>query len=434
MKFLSQSAYKGFLRSLQVPLLRNATFITGNNIVNSLGGFIFWFLAAKFFSQTEVGLASSRFSVFSLLSGLAILGLGSGLIKFLSNSEDQRGFIFTASIIVLVSSVIVSVGYFISISGSSNLSQDLSHDFWGFFKFISFVILFSLSLLYVSAFIGLRRAGLGFTLFLLFNVLKAIALIAVLFISPNASGIIDSIFFSLVVSIVVVFLFLFPRVELGKSEKLLIDFPKIKRLMGFSFGTYIANYLFLAPSRISPILALENISEEASAYVYMIWMIAILVISPGVSLGQSALAESSFDPTRERRIILTSSKISLLVTLPLAIFVILLREPILAIFWDNFSRGAVELLVILMISAPISSFVSLFFAWLRIRNNIMMLVISSLVLAAFSISFPVFLMDEYDLKSIGYGWLVGSIIIAITGLIHIFGNKSSYTESENIVL
>jgi len=80
------TALEALLDLLRDRLLRNAGYLVGATALNAGAGFIFWNLAARLYPPEDVGLASSTISVASLLAGIGGLGLGVGLVRFLSQS------------------------------------------------------------------------------------------------------------------------------------------------------------------------------------------------------------------------------------------------------------------------------------------------------------------------------------------------------------
>jgi len=70
------------------PLVANAGYLWGVSLVGSLVGFVFWALAAYYCSPDEVGVGSAVVSAAELVSRIAILGVGMGLIRFLPGARD----------------------------------------------------------------------------------------------------------------------------------------------------------------------------------------------------------------------------------------------------------------------------------------------------------------------------------------------------------
>src|SRR5260221_1957774 len=98
--FHSHSNYNGFImyntdsimrlkisRFLQEnPLYKNSFYVMASNMVLIGTGFFFWIIAARLYSTAQIGIATSLFSLLTLLSNFSLLGFGSGLMRFLPGS------------------------------------------------------------------------------------------------------------------------------------------------------------------------------------------------------------------------------------------------------------------------------------------------------------------------------------------------------------
>ena len=70
------------LAAWKEPLYRNSMYLILNSFVMALFGFVFWSLAAKTFSSSEVGLATAVISAVSLVASLSLLGFNTSILKF----------------------------------------------------------------------------------------------------------------------------------------------------------------------------------------------------------------------------------------------------------------------------------------------------------------------------------------------------------------
>ena len=159
---------------------------------------------------------------------------------------------------------------------------------------------------------------------------------------------------------------------------------------------------------------------EASAFVYIAWMIGSLLISPGVALAGSAFAEGSNDAERFEKIWLRAVVYALAITGLLSVFGLLFSEFIMSLFGFEYTEGAIALLRIIMVAAPIASANYLFFSGLKVRKEKVWLVGSSALLAVISLAFPLLSVSQ-DLTSIGYGWVWANL--TVLGLFVIYYNK-----------
>ena len=75
----------------------------------NLSGFIFWILAARLYKPEDVGLASTALSAALFLANVSGLGLGFGLIRFLSGpGEKSRAPINSAFVLSVLASLVLA--------------------------------------------------------------------------------------------------------------------------------------------------------------------------------------------------------------------------------------------------------------------------------------------------------------------------------------
>jgi O-antigen/teichoic acid export membrane protein len=94
------------------PFRRTATTTGGliaTTVVTSATGFVFWWLAARYFSRDAVGLAGAAISAMILLSQVAELGLGTKLAGVLHRHERPHALAATALLAGGVSAVVLGL-------------------------------------------------------------------------------------------------------------------------------------------------------------------------------------------------------------------------------------------------------------------------------------------------------------------------------------
>src|SRR4030067_2560894 len=68
--------------------------------VTSILGFVFWIIVARFYSPSEVGLATALISAVGLLGIFSQLGFQFGLVRYLPGENDKKGMINSSLTIV----------------------------------------------------------------------------------------------------------------------------------------------------------------------------------------------------------------------------------------------------------------------------------------------------------------------------------------------
>src|SRR6266853_1606802 len=90
-------------------IIVNAGSLVATTGVNSVLGFVYWWLAAKQFLPEAIGFASAAISAMTLLGTLSVLGLGTLLIGELPRHSGKEGSLISAALI-LVGGVGVGTG------------------------------------------------------------------------------------------------------------------------------------------------------------------------------------------------------------------------------------------------------------------------------------------------------------------------------------
>ena len=79
-------------------------------------GFFFWVKNARLFKPEQVGIATTLISVVTLISSFSLLGLNSGIVRYLPTSERKNLKINTSFTLAASASVLIALIYLISIN------------------------------------------------------------------------------------------------------------------------------------------------------------------------------------------------------------------------------------------------------------------------------------------------------------------------------
>ena len=75
---------------LEQPLIRNSFFIMASSFAAAGFGFFFWMIAARLYSQADVGIATALMSSMGLLILISRLGLDQSVIRFFPTRDKNR--------------------------------------------------------------------------------------------------------------------------------------------------------------------------------------------------------------------------------------------------------------------------------------------------------------------------------------------------------
>lgn len=396
---------KGLKSLYGVSLYRNAVYLMLSQLATALSGFIFWILAARLYKPEEVGLASAAISAINLLALLSSLGLGYGLIRFiLSPGEKSRALVNSTFTLSSLASLVLSLIFLAGLNLWSPSLDFIRQNPIFLAAFVLFSIGMALSLAINSTFVARRRASFSFAQSLISSLTKLV-LVVIMARFFTVFGIFASQGLGIVIAIIVtVFLFL-PRVEPNYSPTPLFRKGAVNEIVRFSFGNYIADLLWAAPSLILPIMVLNLIGAEYNAYFYIAWTIGAALSTIGMSTAVSLFAEGSYDETRLKQNIHQGIKLVLLLLIPAIILILLIGDKLLLLFGQVYSERATQLLWIVALASLPMSLNRIYFGVERVRKKIKNIILIAGFIAITTLVLSYLLLPWLGILGVGIAWI-----------------------------
>jgi O-antigen/teichoic acid export membrane protein len=399
-------------------LYRNSLYLMASTVVLAGFGFFFWIIAARGFTTAEVGIATTLISVSTLISSFCILGLNISLNRFLPKSEKRSEMISSSFILVSLAAVLATVIFLIGVNLFSPKLSFLTSNFLYVLTFIFFIVILSLNSLIDSVFIAYRASG---NVLFKNTILSALKIgFIFLFVSFGAYGIFSSFATSMAISFFVSLVILIYKFNF--RPVFFIDTTLVRKLGKFSIGNYVSSLLASTPLLILPVIIVNTIGASAAAYYYIDTMILGLLLTIPSSVSQSLLTEGSHDESLLKQHIIKALKITYLLLIPSVFIAFFFGDYVLQFFGQDYADDAFRFLQIISISAlfmPISMFIS---AIMKIHQEIRDLVIFNLIGCVLILS-SCYVLASFGLVGIGWGILIGQIIISLIYLLYAFINK-----------
>ncbi|HEX4308015.1 MAG TPA: lipopolysaccharide biosynthesis protein [Solirubrobacterales bacterium] len=318
--------------------LSNAASMLGTTTVTSLLGAGFWWLAARGFSQDDVGLATASVSAMTLLGFLATFGLGTLLMGELpQRKEGRRSLINAALASVFAIGALFGLLFTILAPLVSDAFEPVAANAVTIGVFILGVGLTGLVFVLDEALIGLLRGGLQLSRNTMFASVKFVALIPVMALVSDAGPgwIYGAWVVGIAISFVVMVRFFRERIE---ADPLRPNFVLLRKMRGSALSHFAFNLALEAANLSLPILIVGLISPRANASFYVAWMIAgHLVVVPG-SLGTVLYPIGSDDRGSMSRGLLLTVKVSVVIGIVANLLLLPLAEPVLGIFGAGYAQ------------------------------------------------------------------------------------------------
>ncbi len=399
-------------------LYRNSIFLMLSTATMAFFGFFFWIINARLYTTQQVGIATTLLSVVSLITTFSMMGLSSGLIRYLPTSENKNRKINTVFSIVALSSIILSIGFIIFVKQFSPALVFIRGNVLFSLIFVLTIMFSSLQLVSDGIFIAFRSSQYVFMKNSLLSILKLLSTFA--FVVFGAYGIFIATGFASTMAYIFVVLVLLWK--FAYSPKLLIDGSIVKKMSKFSLGNYAAGLIGGLPSAILPIFIINNLGAKISAYFYMDLMIANLLFIIPQAVAQSLFAEGSYSEATLKDHLKKSAKMIALLLVPAVIITVVFGKYILLAFGKNYSTGGFTFLQLLAISSIFISINNIGNVISNVKHKIQYVVAMNSITTITTIGLS-YLFIHNGLVGIGTAWIAGQ---AITAILYILIIKKFY--------
>ena len=303
-------------------LLSNATSLVGTVGIASGLGFVYWAVAAKLFSPSEVGLGSAATSAMTLLGTVGMFGLGPMLMGELPRRR-VRGPLVSASLIATgIGSLVLGAGFAVIAPRLGAGFGFVTGSLTAMAMFLSGVAVTGVSRTFDQACIGILKGGVQLTRNLVLSIVKVVTLPLVAYLIHDKFGV--GIMFTWVAGIVISLGWV--AIGLSRGGVSVMPKPDWDSLRALGKVTLAHNWLNLAifvPPAIMPVIVTAVVSPTANAAFYVAWMIAsFMYIIPG-SLSMVLFTVASADPTAMAAKLRFTLRVSMYLGVPgmLAVFV-----------------------------------------------------------------------------------------------------------------
>jgi O-antigen/teichoic acid export membrane protein len=226
-------------------------------------------------------------------------------------------------------------------------------------------------------------------------------------------GIVNAWGTGLLVSLIIGVSIFIPKIYHGYLFKPVFYWKEMKEIIRYSIPNSIYVFLWQITGRILPLLILQLIGAEDSAYFYIAWTIATTISLIPWSISGALFAESSNDDKNLKPQLIRSLMLVLLILIPIIIIVIIIGSQILSIFGANYAIYSSNLLKIWTLSLLPSSINQIFITNLRIKNKLKIIFMIGVFISGFAILTSLFLLPRIGIIGAGISWLTCQSIVAI---------------------
>lgn len=351
-------------------MYRNSLYLILSTGFTAFFGFFFWIIVARLFNVTQVGIATTLISIMNFLLNLCGLGLGTGVIYFLPKLKNKNDNLNVAMNLTFVISLVISIIFVLLINVFAPKLTFLQSNIIFIISFTIFIISASLNNLVDSIFTAYRSTFYVLLKNIIISVLKCI--LPIIFLEIGGFGIFSAVGTAILISLLVGYYILHSKYNY--SFKLSFNKEIIRNISKYSFLNYLVVIINMLPSLILPILIINKINAQESAYYYIAFMIANLLYIIPLATSQMLFVEGSYDNKKLYLNLIKVFKIMGVLLFPSIIILFFLGNYILLAFGKSYSSESLLFLRLLLISSVFLSGNYILSAILKVKNRLFELI------------------------------------------------------------
>ncbi|MEU4238184.1 oligosaccharide flippase family protein [Actinoplanes sp. NPDC026619] len=346
-------------------LVDNSFFILATSVVTGAGGFLFWTLSARLFTPAQVGLASALLGACGTLALCSLLGLNQTLVRRLPGNHAPSRLINTSLLLITGASIVVAAGYALIVPSFVPALGALR----GAPMFLAFVLVTVLTAVNVgtdAVFVAHQRARFNFAIDGLLQItVKLVVLPALVWL--GAYGVFFSAGIATAAAVATSLIVLVRRFSYRPRPE--VDGGAVRRDLAFSSRTYVAELFDLVPPLVLPLLIVQALGPQETAYFLIAFQIANLLYAGIFAVTQATFAEGCRHPGSLRALAGRSARMLLLA--PVGGLVLAGVGPyLLGVVGPEYRAGGAGPLVVLSLGAVVVAPTALSAALLKLTGQL----------------------------------------------------------------
>jgi O-antigen/teichoic acid export membrane protein len=395
-------------------ILLNSSSLVGATLITSGLGFVYWWLAARWFPPEAIGVASASVSAVMLLSSASILGLGTLLITELPRQPEKAGSLMSTALLVVGIAGCVTGCIFALVASSASPGfrplGDSAIDVGTFSVGVGFS---AMTLVLDQALIGLLKGGLQFWRNVFFALIKLVALLVVNFWPSQQVGM--KIYATWMVSAGLSLGLIVLNIVLNRRWRRKNYWPQWQLLRKLGLAAvqhHMLNLTLQAPTQLLPVLVTFLLSARMNAWFYVAWMIASFIfIVPGALTTVLHATNAAQQTTLARKARLTIG-VALVIALAANLVLQIGTTQVLGIFGATYASQASWCLRILLLAAFPLTIKNHYISICRIQDRIVKAMVAMLPGGLLELGAATLGAQFAGLSGLSLGWVLAICVEA----------------------
>jgi O-antigen/teichoic acid export membrane protein len=396
-------------RLRQDEMTWNSLFLIMSTGLQSGTGFLFWIATARLFSVSDVGKGSALISGAGLIGILSLIGLNSGMGRYLPNARNRDALISSGLTAV---AILGALGGLLYILLTPLIAPQLAFVERSPILLIGFALITSaaaVNTLTDVIFVASRKAKYTTVVDGVIGGAGKLALVAVL-TGAGAYGLfLASAIGTVLAATSSIFLIITAmRVRLDLRAPL----ETLKPLLRFSGANYVGTVMNVLTILIVPIILLDRLGSTSAGYFFIILQMAQIVYTAALALESTFLTEGSRADADMRHLRRRSLRLLVLFFVGSAVILIGAGRWLLLAFGQPYYRyGYTSLIILVLAAGPISANYWLQTV-LRLAGKLRAIIVVNIV-GAIGTCGCVWIGSSHGLTGVSWGWLAGALITTV---------------------
>ncbi|MFJ8132452.1 lipopolysaccharide biosynthesis protein [Streptomyces hydrogenans] len=397
------------------PLLRNGHLLAVSSVVSAGLGSVFWFLATHWYDDETVGLSYSALSMTLLLAGVGQLNLSEFLVRFVpSAGHHTRRIILTCYAVSAGVSTLAACGFLLLVPvvapGMDFLLTPVTAG-----CFVAATAGYAVFVLQDGALTAVRRPGWVVAENTVFACVK-IGLLGLGAALALFSGILIAWAGALAVSLLVTNVLLLRR-AVPQHVRTSTTAERPAGALRYAAADYAGSLFRLAAYTVVPLLVLNELGVEQSAYFSLAWVVGYVFYLVADNLGSSLVVEVVHSPGRLAEHARKVLRHAALLLGTAVVLVVVLAPWILSLFGAAYAEHGTALLRLLALSALPNLVVAVAIDAARARRRLRLAVGLQCAMCVLVLGLTVPLLPVMGIAGAGVAWLVTMSLLAAPLLI-----------------
>jgi O-antigen/teichoic acid export membrane protein len=384
------------------PFLLSSIYIMLSSVAGAVIGVGFWIVAARIYSQEQVGLGTALISSLTLLLTLSKLGMDQSLIRYFP-SGNKGSILLTSTVVSTAVAMLLGVIFLIGTPIWAPALRPAAFEEAALFLMVLGIS--AVASMTSTSLVASRKASLN----LLQTILTGLKVPALFIMVPlGALGIYASFGVGYTVTLLVTLAVLGPLLGVRKGH---FDRQFFKESSGYSLGIYASGFLLTVPTLLLPLLVLNTLGPVDSANYYMAYAIVSMVLMIPMATSLSLFVEGSHGEHMVRT--MRKSLISnFLLLVPATAGLWLLGDWGLSIIGKEYATGGLELLRIMVLSSFFYAIAQTYISRHMVSKNIQELLLVGAILCTSLLGLSYSFMKWWGLAGVGWAWVLAYGIIS----------------------